>query len=140
MECGNYEKDIKEFFLAEQTIKKFIWGLEIVEQKKKVYKWFLKSAENIAQDCIDSGFTSSKDYLRDLISSKRLANYYLTGKISKYWLSGIPTFKKIITKLDQLSQDEFHEIYERFDLYNTEINEAFLQEKQCKVNPIRYTD
>ena len=39
-----------------------------------------------------------------------------------------------------MSKAEFKEVYDRFDIYNTEINEAFLMLKQCKANPLKMTD
>lgn len=100
----------------------------------------MKSVNNIVEDCIEGGFASSKDYFRQLFKEKRLANYYLTGKISKYWFAAIPTFKQVVSKMDELSKEEFKDVYESFDIYNTEINEAFLRERSCKVNPFKFTD
>ena len=110
------------------------------ERKVKIYGWFMKSINNIALDCIDLGFLSSKDYLREMIVQRKLAGYYLTGKISKYWFAGIPSFKKVIAFLDELSRDEFHDRFEKFDISNTEINKATMKMKNCTVNPIKMTD
>lgn len=35
--------------------------------RKKIYKWFLKSAKNIAQQCLDRGMFTTKDFLRSLV-------------------------------------------------------------------------
>lgn len=137
---GKLEKDISEDLLNMKSINAFVDHLKTIEKRKQIYKWFQKSVDNISNDCIALDFYSTKDYIRELISSRKLAQYYLTGKISRYWFAAIPNFKKVIVKLDKMSQDEFKDIYDRFDIYNTDINKAFLMMKSIKVNPIRYTD
>lgn len=134
------ERDIRDSLLSMKTVDAFIDYLKTIEKKQQIYKWFEKSVENISSDCISMEFFSTKDYIRELVASKKLAQYYLTGKISKYWLAAIPTFKKVIDHLDDMSKAEFKEVYDRFDIYNTEINEAFLMLKQCKANPLKITD
>jgi len=137
---GKLERNIQDELVNSKTFSAFIEYLKAEERKAKVFEWFMKSANNIADDCIALDHLSTKDYLRELISTRKLAGYYLTGKISKYWFAAIPSFKKVILKLDKLSRDEFNDVLTRFDIYNTEINEAFLKMKKCKVNPIKFTD
>lgn len=97
---GKVEKDIKSDLVATASLSRFIEHLQAQEKSMKVYKWFMKSANNIADECIANGTLSAKDYIRDLIRDKKLAAYYLTGRISRYWIAGIPKFKHIIKKLD----------------------------------------
>lgn len=81
---------------------------QITHKRKFIYKCFLKTLNFISNECIKMGYPRSLDYFRYLISEKKLATYYISGKISKYYLSAITNFPKIIDKLDQLSRDEFH--------------------------------
>jgi len=39
-----------------------------------------------------------------------------------------------------MSRDTFSELYDRFDMFNTEVNEALLMVKSFKANPIVMTD
>lgn len=137
---GRSENNIEKELVDVKSIDAFIQHMKEEERKVKIYGWFMKSVNNIARDCIDLGFLSSKDYLREMIMQRKLAGYYLTGKISKYWFAGIPSFKKVILVLDNLSRDEFNDLFEKFDIYNTEINKASMKMKNCKVNPIKITD
>lgn len=139
-ECGKTEWDIPEVLLSKVYLSKFVDYLKVNNQYYKIYKWFLKSANNIVDDCIKLGFTSTKEYIRHLITSRKLVAKYLAGEISIYYLSSIQNFKQIIPKLDRISQDEFSKILNRYDKYNVDIQEAFKKYKSCRVNPIKFTD
>lgn len=109
-------------------------------KKKQIYSWFMKSVDNIASECVQNGWFTTKDFMRHLINEKKLASWYASGKISKYYLAAIPNFWKIVPKLDHFSKLELKQVAERYDIYNTEVNEAFLKLKNFKVNPIALTD
>ena len=63
-----------------------------------------------------------------------------TGRISVYFLAAIPKFNRVIPKLDPLSQDELHILKDRFDMYNTDVNEAHMRFKSLKANPLKLCD
>lgn len=134
------EKDIKQDLVSTTTITKYIDFLKLRDKQDKIYNYFVKSAQNIVRDCIELGYFSTKDYIRHLITTKKLAEYYVSGKISLYYFAAIPNFKNIISKLDSFSKDEFQKIYDRFEMYNSEIVTAFIKKTNQKVNPIKYTD
>lgn len=100
----------------------------------------MKTVDNIVADCLEHNFNTVADYFIYLVNNKKLAAYYVSGKLSDYYLASIPTFKKIVDKLDAFSKADFKELYSRFELYSTAINEAFLQEKNIKINPIKFTN
>ena len=139
-EFGKHAKDIDDTYLSPRTFNYFVEDLQAAEQKRKIFKNFIKSANFIAEQCIDLGYPSSKEWIRAMIQQRKLATYYVAGKVSKYFFASIPNFPKILPKLDQLSRDELNVIAERFDLYNSEVNEAFLFVKKCKLNPIDFVD
>lgn len=134
------EKDIKQDFASNVTITKYVEWLKSLDKQDKIYKYFVKSANNIVNDCKALGYYSTKDFIRYLISSKKLAEYYITGRISLYYFAAIPNFKKIIPKLDSFAKSEFQKIYDRFEMYNAEITTAFMKKTNQKVNPIKFTD
>lgn len=100
----------------------------------------MKSANNIADDCARLGYVTTLDYLRYLIRERKLAAYYLTGVISKYYLAAIPKFPELVSKLDQLSKDEFQLLCGKYEKYNIDIKEAMLQEKKQILSVMNYTD
>ena len=100
----------------------------------------MKTVDNIVADCLKLHYNSTADYIRHLISSRKLAAYYVAGKISGYFLAAIPNFKKVIDKLDSISKDELSELYDRYDKYHSDINAAFIKVKNIKVNPLKFAD
>lgn len=127
-------------FLTSQMINKYIDYISSREKYQKIYNHFTKTINNLAQFAIDNDFLTTKDVLRYLIQSKKLAHYYIAGIISKYYLAAIPSMKQIILKLDTISKDELIDIYNKFEIYNSDITSAYLTFKSQKVNPIKLTD
>lgn len=138
--CGIAEDNLETCFASTTMISKYAIHLKKVSYRKKIYKWFLKSVKNIATECVDIGYFTTKDFLRMLIDTNQIGLYVLTGKISLYYFAAIPNFKKIIPKLDYFSQKELTNLDNHFDVYHSEVNRAFLQEKNMYVNPIDLTD
>ena len=131
---------IKKYLLSQTVLQGYIWHLQRVEKHTKIYGWYVKSVKNIAADCYKLGYFTAKDYLQFLIHHNELGNQVATGRISIYFLAAIPKFNKVIPKLDQLSQDELKILKDRFDIYNTDINEAHMRFKSLKANPLRFCD
>ena len=140
VKCGIKESNVSVCLSSTVMIDKFFLHMKVVNKRKKIYKWFLKSAKNIAKQCIDEGYDSTKDYLVDLIRSGKIANYVSAGTISLYFFAAIPKFDKVIKELDMFSKQALYLLDEHFDVYHSEINKAFLQAKNVKVNPISFTD
>jgi len=139
-EFNGAEEIIDTKLVDKGTILDFENWVFTTAKRKKIYSWFMKSVDNIVDECIENGWFTTKDFIRHLINDKKLANWYASGKISKYYLAAIPNFWKIIPKLDHFSREELKTLAERYDLYNTEVNEAFLTLKSFKINPIALTD
>lgn len=132
--------DIKTLLVSSQAIHAYMNSIEIKRQKQKIFTWIQKSIDNIVNDCIEQNCHSVKDYVIDLIRTHKIANYYLTGRISKYWFSAIPNFKKIIKRLDSISQDEFRDIYDKCDIYCKDANDAYYMANHHHLNPIKAAD
>ena len=114
-----------------------------IKKKKKlddIYRWFMTSVKNIVDECIKTQTYTTKDFLRNLIDHNKIGPYVAAGKISVYWLAAIPSFSKVIGHLDMFSQQELYLLCEHFDIYHSEVNEAFLEKKHKMVNPIELTD
>ena len=140
VEWGGSEDKLDSELLDPRTIKAFETFQQALAKKKQIYTWFMKSVNNIAKECVQNGWFTTKDFMRHLINEKKLAGWYASGKISKYYLAAIPNFWKIVPKLDYFSKIELQQVAERYDMYHTEVNEAFLKLKNFKVNPIALTD
>ena len=140
VKCGIRESNVNVCLSSTTMIDKYLLHVKNYNNRKKIYKWFLKSARNIANECIQGGCYSSRDWLANLIQEKKVANYVASGKISLYFFAAIPHFDKAIPKLDYFSQQALQLLAEHFEIYHSEVNKAFLQAKNCKVNPIAFTD
>ena len=140
VKCGMTESTLDTCLASTKMIEKYLAHLKKVKLRKQIYKWFIKSAKNIALQCVDNGYFTTKDFLRMLIDTKQIGKYVVTGQISLYFFAAIPNFKKVIPKLDYFSQQELHLLGEHFDIYHSDVNKAFLQEKNTYVNPIDFTD
>lgn len=126
--------------LDQYILSQYIEHEQILTKRKRIFKYFKNTVDFISNECIKNGYPRSMDYIRYLISEKKLAAYYISGKISKYYLSAITNFPKVIQKLDQMSQDEFHQISIMYDKYHLDIKEAMMQENKKFVNVFEYTD
>ena len=114
-----------------------------VKKQKKledIYKWFMTTVKNIVDECIATQTYTTKDYLRHLIDNCKIGPYVAAGKISVYYLAAIPSFSKVIGHLDYFSKLELQLLEEHFEIYDSEVNEAFLAKKKKMVNPIELTD
>ena len=114
-----------------------------VKKKRKlanIYSWFMSSVKNIVNECIETHTYTTKDFLRNLIDNEKIGVYVAAGKISLYYLAAIPSFNKVIEHLDYFSRLELQLLDEHFEIYHSEVNEAFLAKKRKMVNPIELTD
>lgn len=139
-ECNVADEHVGKRLLNLLDIKFFLEKQEIKTKRTKVFNYFVKSANNIADECIKLGYTTSKDYIRMLIKDKKLSSYYMSGIISKYYLAALPKFPILVEKLDDISRDEFMPICNKYEKYNIDIKEAMIQELTKVVSVMQYTD
>lgn len=140
MDFKKTEYDINEFLVNQTTFSEYAQYLAKNKKRNDIYKWVSDSIYAIADECRKNKIFTTKDFLRKAISEKKLATYYVSGVISKYYLAAIPNFNKIIPKLDYFSRLELDDLNRLFEIYKTEVNDAFLYMKNIKINPIRLTD
>ena len=63
-----------------------------------------------------------------MIHKRTLATYYMTGKISKHYLSAIHNFPAIVDKLDAISKGELAPIAAQYEKLNNDTLDAMVQE------------
>ena len=118
------------------------YKLHLKKQKKldDIYEHFIRTLKNIVNECLATQTYTTKDYLRWLVDNNKIGTYVLAGKISMHYLAAIPSFNKVIEHLDYFSKLELTQLNDHFEIYHSEINEAFLAKKKKMVNPIKLTD
>ena len=116
--------------------------LHLKKQQKldSIYRWFMMTVKNIVDECLETHTYNTKDFLRDLIDHNKIGPYVAAGKLSVYYLAAIPSFIKVIEHLDYFSKLELQLLADHFDIYHSEVNEAFLAKRHKMVNPIELTD
>lgn len=123
------------------------WGLNMFagrlaeeENRKKVYAWYRKSVDAVAEACLDSDCAGAADFLRRLIREGKLAAWVAGGRVSAYYLAAVPGFRKAAERLDPIGRAELAFISDRYDVYNTAANDATLAFERRKANPVKATD
>ena len=137
---GIDESNFDVCFSSSTMISKYKIHVERAAKRKQIYRWFMKSAKNIARECVESQYFTARDFLKALIDSKQLGAYVASGKISVYYLAAMPSFSKLVSKLDYFSRLELRCLEEHFDIYHSDVNKAFIMMKNKMVNPIEFTD
>jgi len=140
---------INRFNFTDENIEKIanpqyiMWYAEMLKtnaKHQKIYGYVMKSVENIVNDCVDLHYSSVKEYFRHLVTENKLAQKYVSGKISGYYLAGIKNLKKIVKKMDSLSQDTLREIVENQESILSEVQDAFLYVRRIRVSIISFTN
>ena len=140
---------IDRFNYTDENIEKItdpqyiMWYAEMLKtnaKHQKIYSYVMKSVENIVNDCVDLHYSSVKEYFRHLVTENQLAQKYVSGKISGYYLAGIKNLKKIVKKMDSLSQDTLREIVENQESILSEVQDAFLYVRRIRVSIISFTN
>ena len=132
--------NVKSHILNAQFISDFILRCQTQQKEKHIVKKFVETAEFVSSKCVELGYVTTIDFIRHLIRHRKLASYYAAGKLSKYFLTTIPKFPKVIEKLDGISKDEFQQIYDRYDTYKSDVRIAMMHQINKVLSPLSYTD
>lgn len=135
-----HTKDLQTSFASITTMRQYLEHIVIKESRAKVYKYFMKSVNNAADECIKRGYNNVIDFIRHIVKNHKVSAYLVSGKLSIYWFAAIKGFKKVIEKMDPISRDEFSRLYDRFDKYSEDINQAMIQMKNISASAIKMTN
>ena len=124
-----------EELLNSENFVKFASYLKLKEQYMSIYRIYMKNVDFIAKECIMRR-TTPKEYIKGLILENKLGYEYMSGRISKYFLSTIQNFRKIYFKLDDMNRDELSIIYNNVEILNQSVQEAFLMYRNRTIKPI----
>ena len=123
-----------------QYIKWYAEMLKTNAKHQKIYSYVMKSVDNIVKDCMKLHYSSTKEYLRHLITDNLLAQKVMSGQISTYYLAGIKNLKKIVKNMDSLNKDTLNETVENQESILSELQDAFLYMRRQRVSIISFTD
>lgn len=140
---------VDRFKFSDENIEKMsdpkyiLWYADLLKtnaKHQKVYGYVMKSVENIVDECIELHYSSVKEYFRHLIIENKLAQKYVSGKISGYYLAGIKNLRKIVKKMDSLSQDTLQELVDNQESILSEVQDAFLYMRRIRISIISFTN
>lgn len=126
--------------LSVNAISRFAEYLGLREGYKKIFDGYCRSAENLAQSCIEESYGSCLEYLKLLIRKNMLAEKFVTGFLSGHFIATIKNFARIYPMLDQMNQDTLRIIFDAREKLVCDTQDAFLMFKSVRVNPISFTD
>jgi len=121
------------------NVVKYAHNLLILEQYKKIYEYYMKSAEYVADECIKRNITPAQ-FIKELIIDKKLAYAYMSGCLSKYYLATFSKLDKICEHLDQNSRDELSIILDVREKLNQDVQETFMKFKSHRVSPLKLSE
>ena len=140
LEKYNYTDDNIDKIAEVRNLMWYAEELSIRSKHDKVYGYVLKSVKNAVDDCIKLGFQSTRSYLRYLIENNMLAEKYLSGELSQYYIAGIRNLKKIVWKMDRMNQETLKEIVDNQDKIISDTQDAFVSLKNIRISIIKFTD
>lgn len=138
--CGIDESGIGKSILSSAVLSRYEEHMKERLRLRHIYKWFMKSVKFIAETCVEEDYFTAKDYLRMLIDTHQIGACIMSGKISLYFFAAIPNFNRAISHLDYFSRLELVPLAEHFDIYHSDVNKAYMQIRNVKVNPVDLVD
>jgi len=112
------------------------------EKYRKIFGYFQKSANFVAQEAIKAGYRSSKKFIVDLIKADMLGNYVVSGSISIYYLASIANFDNLLEKIQNttLTGKTLEFLHYNFDFYALQISEAYTKMTNSVCHTFSHTD
>jgi hypothetical protein len=122
-----------------RSFKEYADDLKIKEQSKKIYEYYKKSAEYVADECIRRNIRPG-EFLKELVLTKKLAFEFMCGNLSMYYLASIKNIDKICQYLDQNSRDELSIILDVHENLNQDVQDIFVKFTGRRVSPLKLSE
>ena len=129
-----------EDLLVKVNILRFVESLKRDETYTNIKNRYVESAMNLADDAIAEGFTSAERYIAHLFETNRIAQVFLSGRISKHFLASIQNFGVLFGRLNTMNQDTLRTVFDVFDGLNQEAQESFSVTGCDFMRPVAFTD
>lgn len=153
--CTKYKIDYREYVkfcvlengcmdpycLADvQSFAKFGHYIDRINKYRKIYNYYVKSANNVADECIRLGYRSSSEYIGHLVSDNELGYKYITGNISKYYIATLGNIDEIFKRMDLQNRTELGIIASVSGELNNDVQTAFKMFEKSEAHTISFTD
>ena len=140
--AANYTPVDLELLADRGAIFRFVQKTTIRDKYRKILRWFDRSVDKVADDCVSTGFRSSRDFVKDVVQRNLVGEYVISGRMSLYYLAGIRDFDKVLQRhASGVSLDTLGYFIDNFDSYQYDIRTAFKEERGGLVcRPFFFTD
>ena len=113
----------------------YAYTLQRREQYIKIYDQYMKTVKYIAEQCILNKISPEK-YILNMIFGNKLAYEYISGRISKHFISTIPNISELFLKMDSLNRDELGIIFNAIGELEIITQEAFIYNSSERAKPL----
>ena len=134
------EKSIDSEFLNVNTLNQYCDYLKINQQYNKIYKYFNRSIKNIVNECKELGISDVRQYIKLLVVKNKLAEKFISGIISQYFIASIGNIDKLVGKMNEMNQLTLKKVLDRREKLSKDLQDAFFHFKQKQVNVIEYAN
>jgi hypothetical protein len=113
----------------------YAYTIQRREQYVTIFRQYMKTVNFIAEQCILNNTTPEK-YILNMILRNNLAYEYISGRVSKHFISTIPNISELFLKMDSLNRDELGIIFKALGELEIITQEAFIYNSSERAKPL----
>ena len=113
----------------------YAYTIQRREQYVTIFRQYMKTVNFIAEQCILNNITPEK-YILNMILGNNLAYEYVSGRVSKHFISTIPNISELFLKMDSLNRDELGIIFKALGELEIITQEAFIYNSSERAKPL----
>jgi hypothetical protein len=113
----------------------YAYTIQRREQYVTIFNKYMKTVNFIAEQCILNKISPEK-YILNMIFGNNLAYEYISGRVSKHFISTIPNIANLFYKMDSLNRDELSIIFNALGELEIITQEAFMYNSSERAKPI----
>ena len=113
----------------------YAYTIQRREQYVTIFKQYMKTVNFIAEQCLLNNTTPEK-YILNMILGNNLAYEYISGRVSKHFISTIPNISELFLKMDSLNRDELGIIFKAIGELEIITQEAFIYNSSERAKPL----
>jgi hypothetical protein len=121
------------------SLRKFQAYVQYEKKRDGAYEQYNKTVRWLAAKCLENRKRGS-ECLSGVLKSGNLAQLYVCGIMSKYFLAAIPGFGQAVDKLDHFARNELWDFKGKYDIYRAIVCDAFIKKEGRKPDPVQDVD
>ena len=117
------------------VFQQYAYTIQRREQYVTIFNQYMKTVNFIAEQCILNKISPEK-YILNMIFGNNLAYEYISGRVSKHFISTIPNIAELFLKMDSLNRDELGIIFKAIGELEIITQEAFIYNSSERAKPL----